>query len=453
MCSVATRLFISRDSRTTRRATRATYRARRRGNIATRMLSFPTRSPPRRVEDHGPPLARPWLRGHATARTTTSTPAPATTSDAVAPAEGAFGFSSRLDPGVFRRARKTFVRRDTAGPFRDASAFEGDNARRARRGSSTRSGATRALSVSARERGSVSAPGEASSLSHDARRRSTRGAPGPRRRPREARRARRRRPRTPSRAPRAWRGSRPRGGRAQERPRRVRRSRPFGPRRRRGAAQTARGTPPTSVFRGVRSGDAAGVAGQNRRDAPSRAARRHRGRSRRAGSCDALGARRASRARKAREKVLIETKMQSVFKNKRKVSRAVARGAAANLSSSSPWSARSTRKSSTSTHASSGVRHLPLRQRPLAPVAHARRLVQGLAEHAAVRSSAPPRACAGSARARTRPEVPGSRRSRQCFQCFCFSPKHRRRRVVSFHVRFIHGHVLGRSVVAVRRRA
>ena len=147
-----------------------------------------------------------------------------------------------------------------------------------------RGGATRALSVSARERGSMSAPGEARpSLSHDARRRSTRGAPGPRRRPREARRARRRRPRTPSRAPRAWRGSRPRGGRAQERPRRVRRSRPFGPRRRRGAAQTARGTPPTSVFRGVRSGDAAGVAGQNRarravasRSPPSRRRERER---------------------------------------------------------------------------------------------------------------------------------------------------------------------------------
>ena len=177
----------------------------------------------------------------------------------------------------------------------------------------------------------MSAPGEARpSLSHDARRRSTRGAPGPRRRPREARRARRRRPRTPSRAPRAWRGSRPRGGRAQERPRRVRRSRPFGPRRRRGAAQTARGTPPTSVFRGVRSGDAAGVAGQNRarravasRSPPSRTLAPARGRVTRSARVVRPEAR-----RKAREKGTNRNQNAvGTSKNKRKVSRAVARDA------------------------------------------------------------------------------------------------------------------------------
>ena len=55
-------------------------------------------------------------------------------------------------------------------------------------------------------------------------------------------------------------------------------------------------------------------------------------------------------------KVLIETKMQSVLLKINEKSHAPLRVTpAANLSSSSPWSARSTRKSSTSTHASSAA--------------------------------------------------------------------------------------------------
>ena len=67
------------------------------------------------------------MRGHAAAKATTSAPAPATTSDATAPAEGAAALSSRgRDPEVFstsRRASPVSKEEDTASPFRRASAL------------------------------------------------------------------------------------------------------------------------------------------------------------------------------------------------------------------------------------------------------------------------------------------------------------------------------------------
>ena len=81
-------------------------------------------SPSRRSSGHVgiPALAPPRPRGHAAARTTTSAPAPATTNDAAAAAEGAsFVFSSLPSPASLVCVSKEEA--DTASPSRRTSVF------------------------------------------------------------------------------------------------------------------------------------------------------------------------------------------------------------------------------------------------------------------------------------------------------------------------------------------
>ena len=283
MCSVATRLFYLRDSDRARLPRRGVLRDASRITARPRAPVAPR--PRHREDDDEHAGAGDDERRRRRA------------------GGGRRVFPSRLDPGVFSSAPEEplRVRRGHRRPVpRRVRVLEGDNARR-KRGGGRQPGQGRPdrISVSARERGArcrrrerrVRAAATTHGVGPLAERR------GPRRRPRGGERGDD--ARTRARAPRAWRGSRPRGGRAQERPRRVRRSRPFGPSAR-ARSSTGSGAEP----RRLRCSEACvpatrpGSRGRTGRDAPSRAARRHRGRSRRGGSCDALGARRASRGEK-----------------------------------------------------------------------------------------------------------------------------------------------------------